>query len=226
MISRCVGGGVFWTVLRPVQGFSRIVRGLPTSDFLLHISVGLGAADVFWLCPMSCAKAVWTVGWGLRTFSWSCFLYGQPLACSVFYRAFPSQRLLDPRMVVPFEGQKYFARLLDHDHEERNATVFETAKRWLDVYFSGREPEFDVPLHLTGTAFQNDVWRILRTIPYGQTMTYGQIARRLAAQRGVPSISAQAVGGAVGHNAISIRLCPKSCVKAVRPVAGRTTSVG
>ena len=103
-----------------------------------------------------------------------------------------------------FEGQKYFARLLDHDHEERNATVFETAKRWLDVYFSGREPEYDVPLHFTGTAFQNDVWRILRTIPYGQTMTYGQIARRLAAQRGVPSISAQAVGGAVGHNAISI----------------------
>ena len=47
MISRCVGGGVFWTVLRPVQGFSRIVRGLPTSDFLLHISLGLGAADVF-----------------------------------------------------------------------------------------------------------------------------------------------------------------------------------
>ena len=61
MISRCVGGGVFWTVLRPVQGFSRIVRGLPTSDFLLHISLGLGAADVFWLCPMSCAKAVWPV---------------------------------------------------------------------------------------------------------------------------------------------------------------------
>lgn len=57
-----------------------------------------------------------------------------------------------------FEGQKYFARLLDHDHEERNSPVFETAKRWLDVYFSDREPEFDVPLHFTGTAFQNDVW--------------------------------------------------------------------
>ena len=52
-----------------------------------------------------------------------------------------------------FEGQKYFARLLDHDHEERNSPVFETAKRWLDVYFSDREPEFDVPLHFTGTAF-------------------------------------------------------------------------
>lgn len=97
-----------------------------------------------------------------------------------------------------FEGQKYFARLLDHDHEERNAPVFETAKRWLDVYFSGSEPEFNVPLHFTGTTFQNDVWRILYTIPYGQ------IARRLAVQRGVPRICAQAVGSAVGHNVISI----------------------
>ena len=103
-----------------------------------------------------------------------------------------------------FEGKKYLARLLDHDHEERNSPEFETTNRGLDVYYSDREPEFDVPLHFTGTAFQNDVWQILCTIPYGQTMTYGQIARRLAAQRAVPSISAQAVGGAVGHNVISI----------------------
>ena len=61
-----------------------------------------------------------------------------------------------------------------------------------------------MPLHFTGTDFQNEVWEILCTIPYGQTMTYGEIARQLAAKRGLARMSAQAVGGAVGHNEISI----------------------
>lgn len=103
-----------------------------------------------------------------------------------------------------FEGQKYFALYLDREHEEKELPVFEQAKKWLDLYFSGREPDFKVPLHFTGTDFQNEVWEILYSIPYGRTMTYGEIAGRLAAQRGINHMSAQAVGGAVGRNEISI----------------------
>lgn len=103
-----------------------------------------------------------------------------------------------------FCGQKYFARHLDKEHEKRDVPVLEMAKRWLDIYFSGREPDFSVPLHLSGTAFQKEVWEILCTIPYGKTMTYGEIAKRIAAQRGLPRMSAQAVGGAVGRNPVSI----------------------
>lgn len=103
-----------------------------------------------------------------------------------------------------FAGQKYFALHLDKEHAEKEIPQFKTVKQWLDVYFSGREPDFTVPLHFTGTAFQNEVWQILCTIPYGQTTTYGEIAKQLAARRGLPHMSAQAVGGAVGHNPISI----------------------
>lgn len=103
-----------------------------------------------------------------------------------------------------FAGQKYFARGLDSGHETRETAVLADAKRWLDIYFSGREPDFTPPLHAAGTAFQNEVWAILRAIPYGQTVTYGEIAARIAARRGLAHMSAQAVGGAVGHNAVSI----------------------
>lgn len=70
-----------------------------------------------------------------------------------------------------FEGQKYFARCLDKEHEEKNLPVFRDAKRWLDTYFTGKEPNFKLPLHFTGTSFQNEVWEILYTIPYGKTTT-------------------------------------------------------
>lgn len=103
-----------------------------------------------------------------------------------------------------FEGQKYFALYLDKEHEEKEVPVFETAKKWLDIYFSGQEPDFQVPLHFTGTDFQNEVWEILYSIPYGKTMTYGEIAKKIAEKRGLKRMSAQAVGGAVGHNEISI----------------------
>ena len=103
-----------------------------------------------------------------------------------------------------FEGQKYFALYLDKAHKEKEVPVFETAKRWLDIYFSGKEPDFQVPLHFTGTDFQNEVWEILYSIPYGNTMTYGEIAKKIAEKRGLKRMSAQAVGGAVGHNEISI----------------------
>lgn len=103
-----------------------------------------------------------------------------------------------------FEGQKYFAQGLDKETEEKEFSVFQTARRWLDVYFSGQAPDFQVPLHFQGTTFQKEVWKILLSIPYGETTTYGAIAKQLAAKRGLPHLSAQAVGSAVGHNKISI----------------------
>ena len=103
-----------------------------------------------------------------------------------------------------FAGQKYFARHLDKEQVEKEIPLFATVKHWLDVYFAGNEPDLTVPLHFTGTAFQNEVWGILCAIPYGQTTTYGEIAKQLAARRGLPHMSARAVGGAVGHNPISI----------------------
>ena len=96
-----------------------------------------------------------------------------------------------------FEGQKYFARHLDKEQEEREIPLFELAKGWLDVYFSGREPDFSVHLHLMGTAFQKEVWEILRSIPYGHTMTYGEIAKQLAEKRGLPGARGFAIIHAV-----------------------------
>lgn len=103
-----------------------------------------------------------------------------------------------------FEGQKHDATLLSQPCEERMTPVFEQAARWLELYFSGQAPGFAPPLAPRGTPFRHAVWDILLTIPYGQTMTYGQIAARIAAQRGLNRMSAQAVGGAVGHNPISL----------------------
>lgn len=103
-----------------------------------------------------------------------------------------------------FEGQKYFALNLHCVHEERELPIFDLVKRWLDIYFSGQEPDFTLPLHFTGTPFQNEVWEVLYTIPYGKTTTYGEIAKQLAVKKGLPHMSAQAVGGAVGRNKISI----------------------
>lgn len=103
-----------------------------------------------------------------------------------------------------FEGQKYFALHLDEEHEEKEILLFEKVKRWLDIYFSGKEPDFTLPLHFIGTDFQKEVWEILCSIPYGQTMTYKEIAERIAVQRGLEHMSAQAVGGAIGHNRISV----------------------
>ncbi len=105
-----------------------------------------------------------------------------------------------------FDGQKYYADTLEEDHEEKELNVFEDADRWLDTYFSGKEPEFTPKLSMRASDFRKAVWNILLTIPYGQTMTYGQIAERLAAQMKLPRMSAQAVGGAVGHNSISLMI--------------------
>ena len=77
-------------------------------------------------------------------------------------------------------------------------------KRWLDLYFSGKEPDFCPPLDPDGTDFQKTVWSVLRTIPYGDTLTYGEVSKLVAAKLGRSFMSAQAVGGAVGRNPISI----------------------
>lgn len=103
-----------------------------------------------------------------------------------------------------FDGAKYFAADLSPEHTERETPILAEAKHWLDLYFAGREPDFLPPLHPAGSEFRQAVWALLLQIPYGQTTTYGEIARQLAAQRGVARVSAQAVGGAVGHNEISI----------------------
>ena len=103
-----------------------------------------------------------------------------------------------------FDGQKYFARGLPADRVERETPALLEAKRWLDIYFSGKEPDFTPPLHPIGSAFRQSVWEILLQIPYGKTTTYGEIARQLSEKMGLSRMSAQAVGGAVGHNPISI----------------------
>ena len=103
-----------------------------------------------------------------------------------------------------FDGEKFYADSLDPEHEERNVPVFDVVKKWLDIYFSGHEPDFMPPVHMIGSEFRQRVWKILREIPYGETITYGALAKRLARERGLERMSAQAVGGAVGHNEISI----------------------
>ena len=103
-----------------------------------------------------------------------------------------------------FDGQKYFADTLEKEYEEKPLAVFEEADRWLDIYFGGKAPDFTPPLSMKTTQFRKAVWEILLTIPYGQTMTYGEIADRVARQKGLARMSAQAVGGAVGHNSISL----------------------
>ena len=105
-----------------------------------------------------------------------------------------------------FDGEKYYADNLAAEHEARDTQALGAAKRWLDVYFAGKEPDFLPPLHPIGSAFRQEVWQLLLEIPYGQTTTYGALARRLAERRGLRHMSAQAVGGAVGHNEISILL--------------------
>lgn len=103
-----------------------------------------------------------------------------------------------------FNGQKYFASTLTKEYEQKNLPVFEQTAKWLDIYFSGKNPDFTPPLFLSSTSFRNEVWKILLTIPYGKIMTYGEIAKLMAKNRGVEKMSVQSVGGAVGHNPISI----------------------
>lgn len=116
---------------------------------------------------------------------------------------------------LTFQGQRY-ARAGTPGDPDRNGhirrtavtldadAVFRRTREWLDIYFSGRDPGFTPPLSARGTVFQETVWEILKSIPYGQVISYGEIARQIAAGRGSGRMSAQAVGGAVGRNPIVI----------------------
>ena len=92
----------------------------------------------------------------------------------------------------------------DSTETQKNLPIFRDTFRWLDIYFSGKEPDFTPPLNMRTGPFRREVWEIMLTIPYGKTMTYGEIAKEIARRHGLAKMSAQAVGGAVGHNAIPI----------------------
>lgn len=103
-----------------------------------------------------------------------------------------------------FFGQSYFADTLPTEQIAQETPILTQAREWLDEYFSGKEPDFTPTLHPIGSPFRQAVWKLLLQIPYGQTTTYGEIARQLEKLQNRPHMSAQAVGDAVGHNGISI----------------------
>lgn len=103
-----------------------------------------------------------------------------------------------------FESQKPLLQILQSPHEECNLPVFDDTKRWLDIYFEGKEPDFTPKLCPEGTEFRQQVWQELLNIPYGKTTTYGILSKQIAIQLNKQKMSAQAIGGAVGHNPISI----------------------
>ena len=103
-----------------------------------------------------------------------------------------------------FDGQIYFADTMSEDSKKEELPIFVQTSHWLDSYFSGKEPDFTPRLKMNTTPFRKAVWEVLLTIPFGKTMTYGEIAKLIAQNRGISQMSAQAVGGAVGHNSIAL----------------------
>lgn len=103
-----------------------------------------------------------------------------------------------------FNGQKHFGASLSAEHEAKELPVFEQTKHWLEQFFKGTEPVSVPPIELRGTVFQKEVWELLLHIPYGRTVTYGMLAKTLAARRGLRIMSARAVGTAVGRNPVSL----------------------
>lgn len=105
-----------------------------------------------------------------------------------------------------FNDSKYFNDALNCEYVYKSDETLDKAKQWLDCYFTGEEPDFNVPLYYNSSPFRMEVWDVLKSIPFGQTMTYKEIADIIASSRGVDKMSAQAIGGAVGRNPISIMI--------------------
>lgn len=106
-----------------------------------------------------------------------------------------------------FDSSQQNSRFLQGAKREKtnnSSKVFDEAEEWLNIYFTGRAPDFMPNISLDGTEFQKAVWDILLSIPYGEIMTYGEIADQIAKERGLECMSAQAVGGAVSHNPIAL----------------------
>lgn len=104
------------------------------------------------------------------------------------------------------EGQRYYMDILEgKEYQEKETDVIKLAEEWLDKYFKGKKPKIqELPIEFIGSDFRKQVWTILCGIPYGKVITYGDIAKQIARQMGIKKMSAQAVGGAVGRNPISI----------------------
>lgn len=104
------------------------------------------------------------------------------------------------------DGQRFFGDTVPNEMSTRDdLNVFSVAKEWLKRYFDGKKPRIsELPLAPIGGDFRRSVWEMLTKIPYGRVITYGELAKKIAAQRGIEKMSAQAVGGAVGRNPISI----------------------
>ena len=98
----------------------------------------------------------------------------------------------------------WFDRELPDACKQENHPILQQTKLWLDGYFSGEKPSMEISLVPEGTEFQKQVWKLLQTIPYGKTKTYGEIAREVASVMRKERMSAQAVGQAVGKNPIAI----------------------
>lgn len=105
-----------------------------------------------------------------------------------------------------FEGQKYFMGTLpETPTTKEDVPILQRAKDWLDAYFAGKKPSIaELPLAPVGGTFRQEVWKMLCEIPYGSVATYGEIAGKMARKMERKTMSAQAVGGAVAHNPISV----------------------
>ena len=124
-----------------------------------------------------------------------------------------------------FQGQKYFGETIPEEmHRKHDLEIFQKTENWLERYFTGKRPKIsELPLRPIGSEFRQRIWKILCEIPYGEITTYGEIAHRIAEEQGLEHMSAQAVGGAVGHNPISIII---PCHRVVGSKGGLTGYAG
>lgn len=141
---------------------------------------------------------------------------GKRMKCSIenYYQAYYESPLGKITMASDGEnliglwlkGQKHFEKTVEGKNAlKEDISIFEKTKQWLDDYFAGKRPEIsELPLAPSGSEFRQAVWKLLCEIPYGEVTTYGEIARKIAKMQNIARMSAQAVGGAVGHNPISI----------------------